>query len=362
MDTYSWRVLDANANRAAEGLRTIEDHARLVSEDEVAVGWIKSLRDQLSQTLRKVNRYSRLTARSTDSDAGTDITSTGESQRKSQEDIVSAAAERVTQALRQLEEYSKFLDEEVSSDFKQLRYKAYDILARLELRLARPADTLNAAHVYVLIDCSKPLSEFGHYLNELAEAGVDWFQLRDKMADGGQLLQYARTAQAALAETASKLIINDRVDVALACKAAGVHLGQEDLSMADARRLVGNSMLIGISTHSVEQAIEAEQAGADYIGCGPTFPSTTKQFSEFVGPEMIRRVHQAVGLPVFAIGGIDASNIELLAETGCRRVALAGAVHNAANPASQVTDIKSVLTRSTLAQETESPILKPDMI
>lgn len=290
-----------------------------------------------------LNRGLRLAARSTQWDAGTGLTHRVESQRGSIEEVVPAAAERVTQALRQLEEYSKVLSSEAAAAFKQLRYEAYDVLAKVELRLTRAVQSVALAHLYLLIDCSKPLEDFASYVGDLAEAGVDWFQLRDKTADGRQLLEYARAAQCVLAPSGSKLIINDRVDVAMACNAAGVHLGQEDMPLADARRLMGHSMLIGVSTHSVEQALTAEQAGADYIGCGPTFPSTTKQFSEFVGPELIRRVSLQVGLPVFAIGGIDLSNVELVVQAGCRRVAVSGAIHQGESPMQAAVELRKRL-------------------
>lgn len=309
------------------------------------------MRDRLGGVLRQLDRKSRLLARSTASDAGTEITGPEESSRSSLVDVVAAAAERVTQSLRQVEEASKILSESVAADFKQLRYAAYDDLARIELRLSRPAHGIDAAQLYLLIDCSKPLHEFGSYIAMLAEAGVDWFQLRDKVAEGGQLLAYARAAKQALAASSSKLIVNDRLDIAMACGADGVHLGQDDLGLEDARRLVGNSILIGISTHSVEQARRAEQAGADYIGCGPTFPSTTKTFSEFVGPALIAQVCQQVRLPVFAIGGIEYSNLEYVMQAGCPRVALSGAIHQASDPAQAASMLKQKL-----ATEGHAPI------
>lgn len=286
---------------------------------------------------------SLLQARSTETDAGTEITSEAELSRLSIESVVPAATQRITQALRQLEEYSKVVSLEESARFKQLRYEAYDWLARIELRLRAESHIADTKRLYLLMDCSKPLDQFSAYVAALAEAGVDFFQLRDKSAEAAKLMEYACTAKAALASSGSRLIINDRVDVALACHAGGVHLGQEDMSLNDARRLVGHTMLIGISTHSIQQALEAEQGGADYIGCGPTFPSTTKTFERFKGTEFLEQIASHISLPYFAIGGIDTSNIPQVMATGCRRVAVSGVVHSAREPVQIVQQLRQAL-------------------
>ena len=252
--------------------------------------------------------------------------------RGSVTEIVPAAVERITQSLRCLEEYGKVVSISFSDSIKQLRYKAYDILADAELRFARINSSLAQARLYLLIDCSKPESEFAKCVAELAAAGVDLFQLRDKKADGQLLMRYARLAQQTLAPTGAKLIINDRIDIALACGAAGVHLGQEDISLADARRLAGNSLWIGISTHDLPQAMAAEQGGADYIGCGPTFPSKTKAFEAFPGTHFLAEATASIRLPIFAIGGINTENVCQVLDAKVHRIAVSGVVHNASDP------------------------------
>lgn len=334
-----WRVLDVNANRAAEGLRTIEDIARLVREDAVASLWAKSLRHELAAAISKLDRAQRLAARSTETDAGTTHTAESEWTRVDWQAIVSAACERVGQSLRCLEEFSKLVDESIGLEFKSLRYKAYDVLAQLELRLRRE-HIAKSANVYLLIDCALPIEQFTDTVAQYARAGADLLQLRDKTCDGGRLVAYARAAVAALAGTNSKLIINDRVDIALASGAAGVHLGQEDMTCADARRIAGPDLWIGISTHSLEQAFAAELAGADYIGCGPTFPSQTKSFEKFPGTAFLSEVAKRIAIPAFAIGGIDTGNLEQVIQVGCRRVALSSAIHKSGNPAETLGSIK----------------------
>ena len=113
-------------------------------------------------------------------------------------------------------------------------------------------------------------------------------------------------------------------DLAIAIGAHGVHVGQDELPVATVRRIVGTDMLIGVSTHSQSQALEAATAGADYIGVGPTFPSSTKAFNQYMGTELVRQVTQATSLPAFAIGGINLENVSQLSAVGCQRVAVSG--------------------------------------
>ena len=338
----AWRLLDANANRAAEGLRTIEDVARLVREDAASALWVKQLRHELSAVLQTVPRHQRLTARSTATDAGTALTTPAEATREDWGSVVSAAAERVTQSLRGLEEFFKVVSPAASQALKQLRYTAYDVLAKVELRL-QVQPVLPHCQLYLLIDCVRPLEEFTSYIARLAEAGVDLFQLRDKSADGARLVAYGRAAAATLQETEARLVINDRVDVALACGAAGVHVGQDDLSIQDARSVAGGSLWIGVSTHDVAQAQAAESAGADYIGCGPTFSSNTKEFDLFPGTDFLRQAGEVIEIPLFAIGGIGPGNVEQVAASGCRRIAVSDAIHSAEDPAEAARALKTAL-------------------
>ncbi len=342
-DRDNWlRLVDANVNRAAEGLRTIEDICRLVWEDRVAAQRCKELRHQLTEVCRAIPRHERLSARSAATDAGSQTTLDSEQLRVSLDDVVTAAAERTTQSLRNLEEFAKLHSTAFALNCKQLRYVAYDALATIELRLNSKLAAITG-RIILLIDCTRDLESFANYLQELAAAGVDYFQLRDKTADGSKLLLYARTALESLNGTPSRLFINDRVDLALASGAYGVHVGQDDLSLADVRRLSRGKLRIGVSTHNLKQAIAAEREGADYIGCGPTFPSDTKQFEAFAGVKFIREVAEAISIPAFAIGGVDQANISQVIQAGMWRIAVSGAVHRAADPIAAARELQKHL-------------------
>jgi thiamine-phosphate pyrophosphorylase len=338
----AWRVLDANLNRAAEGLRTLEDVARLVWEDSTSSLQLKNLRHSLAAAAQMLPRAELLAARSVESDAGTAHTTPRESDRTHISSIVAAASERVAQSLRCCEEFSKVIDVEAAERFKQLRYLAYEQLAAIELRLSHRR-WLQDARLCVLVNAQRPLHEFLQYIAQLAQAGATCIQLREKSLPDAQLLLLASEAVRTLAEYGCHLVVNDRLDIALASGASGVHLGQDDLPLTAARKLAGHQLCIGVSTHSVQQALVAEQEGADYIGCGPTFPSETKSFTSFAGVPLLTQIASKIQIPAFAIGGITTSNLQRVRGAGIARVAVSAAVHSASDPCVAVAEFTRLL-------------------
>jgi thiamine-phosphate pyrophosphorylase len=159
-------------------------------------------------------------------------------------------------------------------------------------------------------------------LRELLEGGVTILQLRVKTMAPSEFFQLARTVRSETRAHGCKLIVNDRVDIALACDADGVHLGQEDLPLTVGRKLTGQK-IVGISTHDIDQAKEAEQSGADYIGFGPMFGTTTKATGYTArGIEMLRQIRAAVKLPIVAIGGINEQNVQQVWHAGADSAAI----------------------------------------
>ena len=163
--------------------------------------------------------------------------------------------------------------------------------------------------------------------------GVSCVQLREKGCSTREFMDEARLLKALLAGTGVPLFINDRLDVALAVGADGVHLGQNDLPIADARRLVGNRMIIGISAESVADAIRAEAEGADYIGASPVFTTPTKtDTAPPLGLDGLRAIRRAVQLPLVAIGGINADNAAQVLRAGADGLAVVSAIVSAPCP------------------------------
>ena len=183
---------------------------------------------------------------------------------------------------------------------------------------------------------------------EALRLGVRAFQLRVKTPDTGVMYDLASKLAPLIHAAGGLCIVNDRCDVALAVGADGVHLGQEDLPLADARALVGSRMFIGISTHTLAQALGSEAGGADYIGFGPIFPTRTKSDPEpVVGIEQLREVCARVRLPVVAIGGIHAANIRAVADAGPAAVAVVSAVLSAPDPSRALDDLIIAMKRPT---------------
>jgi thiamine-phosphate pyrophosphorylase len=158
------------------------------------------------------------------------------------------------------------------------------------------------------------------------QAGVKWVQYRDKDRSRRAIYEESIRLTVIAKKFNASLLVNDHPDIALAADAAGVHLGQDDLPVKEARKIMGKSKIIGVSTHTVEQARDADRDGADYIGFGPVFHTTTKDAGSPKGIEMLREVKRQVRIPVVAIGGITAENIGPVLETGADAVAVSSAI------------------------------------
>jgi thiamine-phosphate pyrophosphorylase len=175
--------------------------------------------------------------------------------------------------------------------------------------------------------------------------GADVLQLRHKLLARGELLLLARRLRELSTAGGALFVVNDYVDLALLSEADGVHLGPDDLSVAEARRVAGDRLLIGASASTPPAAIAAVDDGADYIGCGPAFATPLKPQKQVIGPDGVTAVTAAVGhaVPVFAIGGIDASNIGRLTRAGLRRVCVVRAVGDAPDPESAARRLRTML-------------------
>ena len=329
------RILDANANRATEGLRVVEEYIRFHLDDQHLSSLCKHLRHDLTATLGDIPASDRLTARETLADVGTNVAAHSEYDRGDLADVVRASFSRIEQSMRCLEEYAKVLSAEFAVGIESLRYRVYTLERAIDTT-ARSRARLADVRLYVLIDGRKSAEELVSLGGRLVESGVHAIQLRDKTLDDRELANRARVLRELTRDTETLFIVNDRPDVAVLTDADGVHVGQEDLSVKDARKMIDTERLVGVSTHSLEQAREAVLDGADYIGCGPTFSSSTKDFDRFAGMELLHAVAQEISLPAFAIGGINRQNVHEVTDAGFTRIAVSGAVVNAEDPAEEV--------------------------
>lgn len=340
-----YRILDASANRAGEGMRTLEEFARFILGDAPACESWKKLRHDLTSVVNRFSRQGLLESRDTPGDVGTTIRTPSEYQRQNVSSVIAAAAARTQQSLRTLEEYGKTIDPQAAADFEQIRYRCYSLSADLELRSAarQQYDRLQSACLYALVGCDSNLDSFVASIATLADAGVDLFQLRDADADDRTLLDRARVGTQIADQHGALLIVNDRPDIAIASGAHGVHVGQEEMPVAATRQIVGPNRMIGVSTHNIKEARQAVADGADYIGCGPVFPGRTKNFESFPGPKFLEQISAEISLPSFAIGGIDLTNVDQVIRTGIRRIAVTAAIRDADDPRAAAGRLKAAL-------------------
>lgn len=331
------RILDASANRCREGLRVVEDFVRFALDDPFLSRKLKEFRHQVTDVLRHLKQENWIANRDTLEDVGTQTTTKAEAFRGTTLDVVRASLKRVEEALRSLEEYSKILDAELSQRLEAARYLFYSIEKGVETNFSSRQRLLNR-RLYLLVTADTCRYGIETTVRDSTLKGVDIVQLREKSLNDRELIRLGKRVREWTLENDALFIVNDRPDIAVACGADGVHLGQDDMSVHQARMVVGSRMLIGVSTHNIEQVQKAVFAGADYLGVGPTFPSQTKNFSEFAGLEFVEAVSKETTLPWYAIGGIDLDNIDRVLQAGASRVAVSSAICSAPHPRGVTTE------------------------
>ncbi|MCX8140680.1 MAG: thiamine phosphate synthase [Gemmataceae bacterium] len=336
------RVLDTNCNRAREALRVLEDFCRFVRNDPSSTEEVKTLRHDFARWEQRLPLSLRLSARDTPADVGTTLTAAGEYQRASLEHVCQINLKRLQEALRSLEEYGKLLDPSWAKHAEQFRYRTYHLEGRL-LHSSRRQQLLAQARLYWLFTPSAAGERWEWRLEQALSGGVQVVQLREKHLADRACLQLAQALRRRCHQARVLFLVNDRPDLALWSEADGVHLGQDDLPIAQARHLLGREALIGVSTHTIEQVHQAWQQGADYIGIGPVFPSQTKAFDHFPGLEFVRQATAVSVRPAFALGGITPENLLHVLAAGARRIAVSACLSQASDPASIAAQLRALL-------------------
>lgn len=187
-------------------------------------------------------------------------------------------------------------------------------------------DLLLRTRLYVLISSSIAAKSVIETTRLVIDGGADAIQLREKTISGSEFITLAEEVRDITTKNGTLLIINDRVHIAREINADGVHLGQQDMSALDARDIVGDEKIIGVSTHSVIQAKQAQKDGADYIAIGPIYPTSTKDYEPSVGIDIIREISGTVNIPIIAIGAITLDNLDSVLNAGASRVAVCSAI------------------------------------
>ena len=323
MQQVVYRILDANLDRAREGLRIIEEWCRFGLNNAQLLGECKYLRQELAHWHTAELRA----ARDTPGDPGTELTHPQEEQRASIKALLQANFCRVQEAMRVLEEYGKLYHPNMGKALKQMRYRVYAL--ETSLMGYQRHQLLWRSHLYLVTSPSETLLKT---VEAALKGGLTLVQYRDKTTDDTVRLEQATKLRQLCHSYGALFIVNDRVDVALAVDADGVHLGQQDMPIAMARQLLGHQRVIGRSTTNADEMQKAIAEGADYIGVGPVYETPTKANKPAAGLEYVTYAARNSSIPWFAIGGIDANNINDVIEAGAERVAMVRAIIEAEQP------------------------------
>jgi len=360
-----WRMMDANLNRVAEGLRVIEDIWRFQRENGEICAVARSLRHRI-RTAFSPYFQELLAARDSNNDLGLMISRTQVVvEKKFTSDLVWANLKRAEEGLRVLEESAHLLAErELAKETESLRFAVYDLETRIgqaiialevnpmkEYSNLRPRSKVSnlPPGIYALTSEIHSLGRSNiEVAGEILAAGIPILQYREKGKKIREMYEECQILRALTQQHGALFIINDHLDLALTVGADGVHIGQDDLPLSKVRELVGPDLMIGISTHSPAQAWAAVSGGADYIGVGPLFETDTKiDVCHPVGLDYLDYIVKNLDIPFVAIGGIKEHNLEEVLKTGARTVALVTEI--VGNP-----DIAGKIKRLQRIMETQS--------
>ena len=332
------RAIDANGNRAAEGLRALEEVARFVLDDEGAALAAKELR----HAVRAAVPAAALGDRDTVGDVGI-VGAAGEAARAGLPALVRANAARVQEALRAAEEFCRIAGHGGSAAaLEAARYRSYTLELRLLSRL--PAWRLWQVRLYVLVDpalTERPVEVAA----AAARGGAGAIQLRAKTLGVRAYRELAARVGDAARAAGALFVVNDHAAVARLVAADAVHVGQDDLAVADARAVAGPLCAIGVSAHTAAQVAEAQREGADYLGLGPMHATVTKPHEPERGPQLLDAVRASLAVPSYAIGGLDHARIAALLPRLPHGVAVAAAVCRAADPERATAALADLLER-----------------
>ena len=336
------RLLDANINRVSEGIRVVEDVARFVYNQKEFSKELREKRHYLRKLfIQKDNDF--LNSRDTKKDVGIEITKDSLLDKKSNiKHVVLGNFKRIQEGLRSIEEISKIsCDYSISKEIESLRYSFYN-LEKEFMGSLKPEIPLGLYGI-TAENFSKGRSNY-EIVTEMIKSGIKIIQYREKFKSLREKLEEAKILCELCKKNNVLFIVNDHVDIALMVDADGVHVGQEDMPVSEIRKILGANKIIGLSTHSVEDADKAVLQDVDYIGVGPIFPTTTKD-RVAVGIEYMEYVEKNINLPYIAIGGIKESNLSQVVEKGAKRIALVSEIVGADDIVEKVDSLNNIMQK-----------------
>jgi thiamine-phosphate pyrophosphorylase len=345
MERSVYRIIDANFNRAREAIRVIEEVCRFALNSVQLTERAKQIRHELSKAIGKLDDVRLISSRDTLGDVGVGMTVDKQLVRSELADCFTAGCKRLTEALRALAETTQTLDRSVAETIEKLRYAAYT----LEKDIVIYTDTnkrFGRVNLYIIITSNLP-AEVISLTYKCVDGGADCIQLRAKAVEDdvhfALAVEFVRICKAAGVLS----IINDRIDVAAASGADGIHLGQNDLPVEQARKLQLSPLITGKSTHSPMQLRTACKERPTYAALGPVFATATKPTAPAVGLDYVRQakdILDGTGIGNVAIGGITMENVEEVLKAGADSIAVCAAVTKAADPAKACRALKQKIS------------------
>ncbi|WP_331774550.1 thiamine phosphate synthase [Sulfurospirillum sp. 1612] len=337
-----YRILDANVNRAAEGIRVVEDICRFHFEDENLTKKLRDIRHKIRKNLSSVDTH-LLKYRDADHDIGKGISTASKIDKKASiAQSIFANFKRALEAIRVIEEILKTTEDmyHIGKSYEALRYELYYLEKEL---MERHQKRVLPEGIYGIT-----FSKFSNgrsnieIVRDMIDCGITVIQYREKDKSLKEMYEEALILREMTRKAGVVFIINDHVELAMMVDADGVHIGQDDWPLEKVRKLIGDDKIIGLSTHSKEQALEAVELGADYIGVGPIYDTKTKDYAT-VGVEYLEFVAQNIPIPFVAIGGIKEHNLSEIIKRGAKSFALVTELTMAVDMRAKVEALETII-------------------
>jgi thiamine-phosphate pyrophosphorylase len=345
MERAVCRIIDANFNRGREAIRVVEDYCRFALNSVALSERAKQLRHELSAAIDKLDAGQLIASRDTPGDVGVGQKVKQQLQRTDLRDSFTAGCKRLTEALRTLTEATQAINPDVAETIEKLRYEAYTLEKDIVV-FSEPAEKFKRVRLYVIITSSLPANVIS-LTHKCVAGGADCIQLRAKEAEDDKVFALAAEFVQICKAGGIFSIINDRADIAVAAGADGVHLGQNDLPIEQVRKLQLAPLIIGKSTHSLNELEVTCKEGPTYVSLGPIFPTPTKPNMAAVGLDYVKQGLEKLaetGIGHVAIGGITPDNVEDVLRAGASTIAVCSAVTEAKDPTAACRALKEKIT------------------
>jgi len=327
MNKKIYTVLDANLNRSLEGLRVCEDSLRFVFNSSLSFSLrLKKIRHNLLKVSEKLPQKDLLLNRRVEEDKQKFIDLATEKKRKDLFEVLKTNLHRVMESLRSLEEFVKVINQNLSSSIEKIRFSLYALEQDIFIFFSKEKQlALLEKNLYAIIDST--FVKNNNYLEvakQMTAGGAKIIQLRMKKESRKKIKEVAQDLSSWCRQKRVLFFLNDYPDLALLTKAHGVHIGQEDLSVLEVRKIISKEMLIGCSTHSVAEVWQADQEGADYISFGPLYntKSKTGKMLKGIGEQEVPLIREKIKRPLVAIGGLTEDKVKGLLDLGFNSLAV----------------------------------------